>query len=75
MNDVFWDLTLCGSSKKYRRFGGTYPLHLQGNETPSLSSEVVPHDGRRRETSPTFVLIPYCGVIVDVLLLRRMCLD
>jgi hypothetical protein len=27
-NAAFWVLTLC-SSEKYRRFGGTYRLHLQ----------------------------------------------
>jgi hypothetical protein len=28
-NDVFWDVTPCGSCKN-RRFGGTYHLLLQG---------------------------------------------
>jgi hypothetical protein len=29
-NDVFWDVTPCGSCKN-RRFGGTYRLHHQGD--------------------------------------------
>jgi hypothetical protein len=32
---VLWDMTQCGS-RNNQRFGGTYPLHLQGNETVSL---------------------------------------
>jgi hypothetical protein len=32
MTNVFWDITPCGSIKN-RRFGGTYRLHLQGNDT------------------------------------------
>jgi hypothetical protein len=35
---VFWDMVLCGSSKKDRLFGRTYSLHLQGNNTLSLVS-------------------------------------
>jgi hypothetical protein len=29
---VFWDMMLCGSSKKNWHFRGTYWLHLQGNK-------------------------------------------
>jgi hypothetical protein len=30
-NDVFWDITPCGSCKN-RRFGGTYHLHHEGDK-------------------------------------------
>jgi hypothetical protein len=33
---VFWDMWPCGSSKKNQRFGETYRLHPQGNETLSF---------------------------------------
>jgi hypothetical protein len=36
---VFWDMTPRGSSKNNRRLGGTYSLHLQGNESSLFSSQ------------------------------------
>jgi hypothetical protein len=36
MKDRFWDMTPCDSSRKSRRFVGTYRLHHHGNETPNL---------------------------------------
>jgi hypothetical protein len=32
-NTTFWDITLCNSLKVNRRFGGTYRLHLQDQDT------------------------------------------
>jgi hypothetical protein len=29
---IFWDITPCSPLKVYRRFGGTYRLHLQGRK-------------------------------------------
>jgi hypothetical protein len=38
-NDIFWDVTPCGSCKN-RRFGGTYRIHLQGRRN-NASEEVL----------------------------------
>jgi hypothetical protein len=48
MKDVFfWDMTPCRSSKENRPFGGTYRLHLQGNESLSLRSSQKAYVSRR----------------------------
>jgi hypothetical protein len=38
---VFWDVKPCDSSKN-RRFGGTYRLHLEGNESLGRLSASYP---------------------------------
>jgi hypothetical protein len=65
---VFWDVRSCGSSKISRRFGGTYRLHLQGNENLSLLSMQRGYASRR-----TAKKAPYNGtpIVVLIRLYRR----
>jgi hypothetical protein len=69
-NVVLWDMTPCGSSKKNRRFGGTYRLHLQGNKPLSLSSYQGGSASRRSAKrascnhSSSVVFIRYRAIVV-----------
>jgi hypothetical protein len=50
---IFWEMTPCGSYKN-RRFGGSYRLHLQGDECEQVQSEIVSSciGGDSRNTTP-----------------------
>jgi hypothetical protein len=72
MTDVFWDFVQCGSSYN-RRFGGTYRLHLQGNETLESSQLVA----RKCLTTEGEESLLHCtpqsspSVTVELLLIER----
>jgi hypothetical protein len=36
---IFWDITPCSPLSVYRRFGGTYRLHLQGQKISSARNQ------------------------------------
>jgi hypothetical protein len=45
-NDVFWDVTACGSCKN-RRFGETYRLRPQGDKNGELGKTLMVTSNRR----------------------------
>jgi hypothetical protein len=71
MTAIFWDMTQCGYRKKSRRFGGTYHLYLQVNQTLSLPTSQRGFASRRRAKgascngTSTAGFIHCRGVVVD----------
>jgi hypothetical protein len=63
---IFWEMTPCGSYKN-RRFGGSYRLHLQGNETSRYRATSCDSSQHRNNWYPSTRLVfsPYPVLSAD----------
>jgi hypothetical protein len=63
-NAVFWDVMPCGSGNN-PRFGGTYHLHLQGEENhlvrnSNSSNNQLDHAAKELSSSQCALIESYC---------------